>query len=416
MKPEVRNAIGLAAMTLLMAAAVVFVRLQAAAHILPEESKEISAQRKSADNAYYVLRTAHDMMANVRVTPEPVSSESKPQRPGETNRESADADDEHITGAFDRYAAAIDAACRALDKPFYLYPEIPRLRADTPRRADFRGLAHVLSERASRRAESGEVEQAFVDLLDALQLGRLAASDGPLSAYLMGRDMQADALERIPDIARETPRRELLDAALEDLSDLCAAELPAESVLDFEWRMLDNSLGLGPETETRARHHRRGLRVFGERLTFTWRVKRGQRFLIRHRADLRGKMTISYRAYREWERDRPEMAAADHPLWDVCGTLDEIQACHASMQTWVSGARIALALELYRMDLGAYPATLDASAEYLGTIPADPFTDAPFVYRANGGDYVLYSLGENGADDGGTEGDDLAIRRKEDQP
>lgn len=41
--------------------------------------------------------------------------------------------------------------------------------------------------------------------------------------------------------------------------------------------------------------------------------------------------------------------------------------------------------------------------EYLSAIPQDPFAeDAPLRYRIEGDRYVLYSIGPDGMDDGGT--------------
>jgi hypothetical protein len=60
------------------------------------------------------------------------------------------------------------------------------------------------------------------------------------------------------------------------------------------------------------------------------------------------------------------------------------------------------ALELYRREHGAYPATLDALVPaYLPEVPEDPYSGEPFVYRPEGEPYTLYCLGPNKIDDGG---------------
>ncbi len=62
-----------------------------------------------------------------------------------------------------------------------------------------------------------------------------------------------------------------------------------------------------------------------------------------------------------------------------------------------------LALRAYRLDNGAYPPTLNALAPaYLKTIPIDPFGGGQgWVYKLAGPDYMLYSIGPDGKDDGG---------------
>ena len=69
-----------------------------------------------------------------------------------------------------------------------------------------------------------------------------------------------------------------------------------------------------------------------------------------------------------------------------------------------SGASIAaIAAERYRRDNDTHPpATLSALVpKYLSSVPIDPFTDSPLSYAARDGEYVVYSVGRDGKDDGG---------------
>ncbi|MBN2022645.1 MAG: hypothetical protein JW809_07605 [Pirellulales bacterium] len=60
-----------------------------------------------------------------------------------------------------------------------------------------------------------------------------------------------------------------------------------------------------------------------------------------------------------------------------------------------------LALADYRDEHGAYPETLDALAPaYLDETPRDPYGAGPLVYRTTDKGYELYSVGQNGLDDG----------------
>lgn len=61
-------------------------------------------------------------------------------------------------------------------------------------------------------------------------------------------------------------------------------------------------------------------------------------------------------------------------------------------------AKLAVALERFRIATGSYPENLEA----LNTmIPLDPFTEKPMTFRKEGDSYVLYSIGSNGIDEGG---------------
>ncbi|MDF1740987.1 MAG: hypothetical protein P1U86_17625 [Verrucomicrobiales bacterium] len=61
-------------------------------------------------------------------------------------------------------------------------------------------------------------------------------------------------------------------------------------------------------------------------------------------------------------------------------------------------AKLAVALERFRIATGSYPENLEALNT---TIPLDPFAEKPMAYRKEGKSYVLYSIGSNGIDEGG---------------
>lgn len=66
-------------------------------------------------------------------------------------------------------------------------------------------------------------------------------------------------------------------------------------------------------------------------------------------------------------------------------------------------ALTALAPKRYTLQNGSLPATLAALVpDWLPVLPTDPMDGKPLCYRtAEGKDFVLYSVGSNGKDDGG---------------
>jgi hypothetical protein len=63
---------------------------------------------------------------------------------------------------------------------------------------------------------------------------------------------------------------------------------------------------------------------------------------------------------------------------------------------------IELALRCYRFDHGTAPNRVDDLVpEYLHHVPHDPFTSQDFIYRAQGTNWVAYSVGTDQVDDGG---------------
>jgi hypothetical protein len=70
-------------------------------------------------------------------------------------------------------------------------------------------------------------------------------------------------------------------------------------------------------------------------------------------------------------------------------------------------AQTALAVERYRLATGKLPQQLeDLVPQYLAQVPTDPFDGNPIRYRPGPPGYLLYSVGEDGRDNGGRERDD----------
>jgi hypothetical protein len=72
-------------------------------------------------------------------------------------------------------------------------------------------------------------------------------------------------------------------------------------------------------------------------------------------------------------------------------------------QSGLDLARVACALERYRLAHGEYPETLDVLApQFIETIPHDIINGQPLHYRrTDEGKFLLYSIGWNEKDDGG---------------
>jgi hypothetical protein len=61
-----------------------------------------------------------------------------------------------------------------------------------------------------------------------------------------------------------------------------------------------------------------------------------------------------------------------------------------------------LALRCYQSDKARAPTSLEQLVPgYLQRVPVDPFRDNPMIYRVKGTNWLLYSVGEDGVDDGG---------------
>ncbi|MEK7686426.1 MAG: hypothetical protein AAB466_13505, partial [Verrucomicrobiota bacterium] len=76
----------------------------------------------------------------------------------------------------------------------------------------------------------------------------------------------------------------------------------------------------------------------------------------------------------------------------------------AEAQTLANQGALACALEQYRLSHGQFPDQLEAlTPQFISQLPNDAITGKPYKYRrADRGQFVLYSVGWNEKDDGGT--------------
>ena len=83
---------------------------------------------------------------------------------------------------------------------------------------------------------------------------------------------------------------------------------------------------------------------------------------------------------------------------------------------YIRMARCALALALHKKEKGKYPDLLDVLvSDYLPRMQMDPFDGKPIRYQLQDKGYVLYSIGRNRRDDGGSRGEyDNVLKKKVD--
>ena len=118
--------------------------------------------------------------------------------------------------------------------------------------------------------------------------------------------------------------------------------------------------------------------------------------------------TVSVAAYRTSEADYKAHLKHYSPYsaqaWMAFPSLAKCVLRFAIAQADVDLARVACALERYRLAHGEYPATLEALApQCIEKLPHDIINGQPLHYRrTEDGKFVLYSIGWNEKDDGGT--------------
>ncbi len=114
------------------------------------------------------------------------------------------------------------------------------------------------------------------------------------------------------------------------------------------------------------------------------------------------------------DRPYPQAAALDSaklvPASDRINTmliqpLSKISQSFAAHAALLRGRLLMAALEGYRQERGQYPASLQdlVAGGYIAKVPHDPFTYGdPFIYARKPNGYLLYSIGPDMSDEGGS--------------
>lgn len=111
----------------------------------------------------------------------------------------------------------------------------------------------------------------------------------------------------------------------------------------------------------------------------------------------------------EWEpRLRSSILLAPLAEGGFSGTL----RFYLRIAAKVDCTRVALAVERYRLAKGALPTSLgDLVPEFLSDVPLDPYGGKDLRYERLSSGFVVYSVGEDGLDDGGWEPPSRSQRR-----
>ncbi len=88
--------------------------------------------------------------------------------------------------------------------------------------------------------------------------------------------------------------------------------------------------------------------------------------------------------------------------WQAWRSLKQAEMRHNREAAHVRVLTAELAVRCYRTEQGRLPTGLEQLVpQYLQRVPADPFTRQPLIYRVQGKNWLLYSVGEDRVDDGG---------------
>ncbi len=274
-----------------------------------------------------------------------------------------------------------------------------------------RNAARLLAAEALLQYDEGRIDEALRTCVIAMRTGRGLETEPFLISQLARIDSCLVALSAVRVILeQEMPGEEVCGMLLEEFA---AAEgrqayaRSAEGQLVLFGAFAFDGLAEGSTTYSPTGQDDDSIRV---RL---YTNPLGRLVLQRDRAFYYGMMRkfitsarVPYFEARETLREIDE-TVEDWPKYMLISTMiltgpSKPHSRQALLEAVLREGRLALGLKLYKSRNGAYPETLaELRPDILKTTLSDPFTGGDFVYRRKGEGFILYSLGENGQDDGG---------------
>jgi hypothetical protein len=402
--------------------------------IMPPESPEVAAKRQAPDNAYLILEQAeHNLPAPPANLPQlapgltgPGKLESgrrggarvfggaaasfAPPNPDtmsgwfDTNRPD---DDPEMIAYVQQCQPVVAAIQAALAKPYCLPPvdwagfaEMPwNLYVGPPAFVARLGNT-AIGEGVFAFRVSKDPSKGTEAILTAARLGATVQHDGPISFYERGGSLQQQALQAL-DMFIPALSDDGIGSLIKDL-DALRRDIPSPSgILEFQWRVIDNIMRLkmderfegGPED-----------REFAMQFMFNTQMKSLRQLVVTYKGDFAEAVVLPYPEFVKWKMAHPVVTqrGGRFGATDPVNLVNRLVIWRTLLDTFYGGAELALALERHRRSHTRYPDSLDALApEPLASLPVDPFTGKPFLYRVDGDGYWLYSAGINQVDDGG---------------
>jgi hypothetical protein len=306
--------------------------------------------------------------------------------------------------------------------------------------AKFRGCVRMLATRAQLQAENGEIDEALRTVLTAFKTASSLRNEPRLLSQLVrlaSEGIAAYNLEEVLNSGREST------ALYDSLMD----EIRAERKANLTQYALGGEIPGGPP-------HFSELRQAGETLSeenIRGRFEMEDRInkwvsdmynLPRRRRDHRAELTELLSDLRKegpeqfWHREElihlqtmsTLYSLAGEPYWKARDRLNELRDefesipgnrgfwtryllpprlrtfdSEARLDAQLGTAELALAVRIYKAKHKFYPSSLaQLVPDILPELPKDPYTGEDFLYNPRGMTILIYSVGPNLKDDGGT--------------
>ncbi len=245
--------------------------------------------------------------------------------------------------------------------------------------SEFRGLARMLWLEAKVKGETGDWNGAANSSLDSVEMGGQVPRGGDLMAYLVGLAIQSGGRKELKQVI---------------------PHLSAEEAKAAERRLEGIISNRTPYIETLREDMRHNKAEMTKTIPNVPLVR--PMFLSYYHSGLKKIMEEIEKPYPRRSID-PKMQKANVFYGLLAETWLTAGFKYEQNRTTFSFLSLALGLHAYKKEHGNFPKSLeDLVPGYLSKLPDDPFAlKGGFQYRLSGDQYLLYSVGPDGKDDGG---------------
>ncbi|MGH9312072.1 MAG: hypothetical protein ACRD1S_02625 [Vicinamibacterales bacterium] len=276
------------------------------------------------------------------------------------------------------------------------------------RTADFLQLSRLNAMRTESRARAGDGDAAAASLVASIRLRRVMETSTPVT-WAVSADANFLSVAGVM-LGESQPSAEALRSVQEALEKATRPSVVEDGIVAMRGRAIQRFWReyFGGTVVPTARGAPRRLPL-RERIMRPWRTHR----FVATLGDVERRLEAARQPWpRKLDAFEVPRAGRDAPV-PAIELPDPKRAATRLASDRVAIA--ALAVERFRRRPGgATPASLsELSPEFLTSIPDDPFSEKPLIYRREQAGYVVYSVGANRADDGGAVGpneSDLGLR------
>jgi len=310
---------------------------------------------------------------------------------------------EDVLFALSKFDPVVNGLREAARRPQSRFPVYYEQGFDAPMShlRPLRTLVSLLSLRATAELAAGQSEQALADTLLILRITESLRSEPFLISHLVRLAMLENALAPVWEGWVDHRWNEEQLAALEEA--LGKLDFPADCRLAFHGELVFSELYVDAEVRPRP-----FISLMLRGWVYQNKAALGRLYLesLLPIIDAKARV-ISPAAARKAQEIRRRICTPRRP-WNFMAAmlappLETSLMRFAFGQAHADLARAAIALERFRLARGSYPESLDAVApEFLKKPPHDIVNGGPLKYRRVGDRFLLYSVGWNETDDGGT--------------